>query len=361
MDSLKYSSYARKEIVELGLKLNMFPLDKAISEFERLRYAWGEKSFKLSLLDGLADMYIKKKDYNNALRTLVELKNLSEPAQQAAVEQRMIKLFENIYINNEADNMPALKSLALYTDYEWLAPKSKHFNTIVQKLSDRLVAVDLLDRAENLLTIQLKNVPMTAVDRAKTGTRLALVYLFNNKSEEALIMLDDTKTSDMPQTLALQRKIIRAKALTNLGREQEALALLKDDYSKNAILLKSEIYWNAGLWGPASDNLKFLIERPVAGKALSEEQINYILDWAAALKKSGKETVIVRLRNKFMPYFRNTKYYSVFNILTGQLEDDKIDINSINRIVNDVAAFSNFAKIYTDSLKSSDLTKDINE
>lgn len=361
MDSLKYSSYARKEIVELGLKLNMFPLDKAISEFERLRYAWGEKSFKLSLLDGLADMYIKKKDYNNALRTLVELKNLSEPAQQAAVEQRMIKLFENIYINNEADNMPALKSLALYTDYEWLAPKSKHFNTIVQKLSDRLVAVDLLDRAENLLTTQLKNVPMTAVDRAKTGTRLALVYLFNNKSEEALIMLDDTKTSDMPQTLALQRKIIRAKALTNLGREQEALALLKDDYSKNAILLKSEIYWNAGLWGPASDNLKFLIERPVPGQALSEEQINYILDWAAALKKSGKETVIVRLRNKFMPYFRNTKYYSVFNILTGQLEDDKIDINSINRIVNDVAAFSNFAKIYTDSLKSSDLTEDINE
>ena len=41
-----------------------------------------------------------------------------------------------------------------------------------------------------------------------------------------------------------------------------------------------------------------------------------------------------------MPYFKDTKYYSVFNILTGQLEDDKIDINSIDRMVNDVAAFS---------------------
>lgn len=61
MDSLKYTSLARKEIVELGLKLNLFPLDKAISEFERLRYAWGERSFKLELLDGLADMYIRKK------------------------------------------------------------------------------------------------------------------------------------------------------------------------------------------------------------------------------------------------------------------------------------------------------------
>lgn len=117
-------------------------------------------------------------------------------------------------------------------------------------------------------------------------------------------------------------------------------------------MLKSEIFWNAGLWGPASDNLKYLIEKPVPGQPLSEEQINYILDWATALKKSGKETVIVRLRNKFMPYFKDTKYYSVFNILTGQLEDDKIDINSIDRMVNDVAAFSNFAKIYSNSLKT---------
>lgn len=126
----------------------------------------------------------------------------------------------------------ALKSLALYHDYEWLAPKSPRYNTIVQKLSDRLVAVDLLDRAESLLTGQLRNVPMTPVDRAKIGTRLALIYLFNHKDGEALLMLDDTENGAIPQTLALQRKIIRAKALTNLNREEEALALLKDDYSK---------------------------------------------------------------------------------------------------------------------------------
>lgn len=361
MDSLKYTSLARKEIVELGLKLNLFPLDKAISEFERLRYAWGERSFKLELLDGLADMYIRKKDFANALRTLQELKNYAGYEDKPAVEDRMVRLFEDIYIRNEADNLSALKSLALYHDYEWLAPKSARYNTIVQKLSDRLVAVDLLDRAESLLTGQLRNVPMTPADRAKIGTRLALIYLFNHKDGEALLMLDDTENGAIPQTLALQRKIIRAKALTNLNREEEALALLKDDYSKNAILLKSEIFWNAGLWGPASDNLKYLIEKPVPGQPLSEEQINYILDWATALKKSGKETVIVRLRNKFMPYFKDTKYYSVFNILTGQLEDDKIDINSIDRMVNDVAAFSNFAKIYSNSLKLDDMDKDTEE
>lgn len=62
-----------------------------------------------------------------------------------------------------------------------------------------------------------------------------------------------------------------------------------------------------------------------------------------------------------MPYFKDTKYYSVFNILTGQLEDDKIDINSIDRMVNDVAAFSNFTKIYSNSLKLDGIDKDTEE
>lgn len=354
LDSLKYTSLARKEIVSLGLKLNLFPLDKAIAEYERLRYAWGEKNFKLSLLDGLADMYARKKDFSNALRTLKELRDYIAPEHKAEVEERMVQLFENIYINNEADHLSALKSLALYDDYEWLAAKSSKYNTIVQKLSDRLVAVDLLDRAENLLSNQLKNIPMTPIDRAKTGTRLALVYLFNDKDGEALRLLDDTEHRSIPETLFLQRKIIRAKALSNLGRQEEALNLLKHDYSKNAILLKSEIFWNAGLWGPASDNIKYLIEKPTPGKPLSEEQMSYILDWATALKKSGKETVIVRLRNKFMPYFKDTKYASVFNLLTGQLEEDKIDINSINKLINDVSAYSNFSKIYSDSLRQND-------
>lgn len=358
LESLKYTSFARKEIVDLSLKLNIMPLDKAIAEYEKLRYAWGEKYFKIDLLKGLADLYAQKKDFYNSLRTLNELKNLSDYADKAGVERQMVNLFENIYINNEADYLPALKSLALYQDFEWLAPKSPRYNTIIQKLSDRLVAVDLLDRAETLLQNQLKNNEMTALDRSKTGARLALIYLFNKKDEEALLMLDKTEMPQMPQTLFLHRKIIRAKALSNMGREDEALELLEDDFSKNAILLKSEIYWNAELWGPASDTIKYLIEKPVAGKPLSDEQMNYILDWATALKKSGKETVIVRLRNKFMPYFQNTKYYSVFNILTNSLRDDKIDINDINRVVNDISAFSNFAKIYTNSLKSGNLDKD---
>ena len=92
-------------------------------------------------------------------------------------------------------------------------------------------------------------------------------------------------------------------------------------------------------------------------RSLSEEQINYILDWATALKKAGRETVIVRLRNKFMPYFKDTKYYSAFSVLTDTLENDQINIRVIDKAINDIETFSDFAKIYNKSLLKSNLTE----
>lgn len=350
--SLKYAAISRKQIANLEIELNAVKPEKAINELERLRFVWSEKEFRKGLLNDLAGLYVRNNDYYNALRSLQKLHKLSTPEEQEIITGKMVSLFEDIYINNRADNLPALKSLALYQDFEWLAPKSKHYNMIIQKLSDRLVAVDLLDRAEQLLTDELKNNILSSEERASVGARLALIYLFKDLNSNALQILDQTENDDLPQTLYLHRKIIRAKALAALGKQEEALELIKYDYSRNALLLKSEIYWNGGIWGHAADNLKYLIEKPVEGKPLSEEQINLILDWATALKKSGKETVIVRLRNKFMPYFKNTKYHSVFNILTNRLEDDKIDIKQIDNVINDVAAYSNFAKIYNDSLRN---------
>lgn len=69
------------------------------------------------------------------------------------------------------------------------------------------------------------------------------------------------------------------------------------------------------------------------------------------MKKAGRETVIIRLRNKFLPYFQNTAYVSAFNMLTSNLEKDKIDIKSINRAINDISAYSNFSKIYNQALR----------
>ncbi len=356
-NDMKYAALARKKVVDLEIRLGVLSPDKAVKELEGLRFAWGEINFKRQLLSDLSNLYVKNKDYYRALRTLQELGHISPQEDQPQIERRMVKLFEDIYLNNQADNLSALKSLALYQDYSWLAPKSRSYNTIVQKLADRLVAVDLLDRAFELLDTQMKTEPLTEQEKATYGSRMALIQLFNGNNREALNLLDQTEVPNLPETLALQRRIIRAKALSGTGNERLALELLKGDYSKNALLLKSEIFWNGNMWSEAAEALKYLIEKPQPGKPLSEEQINYILDWATALKKAGHETVIVRLRNKFMPWFKDTKYYSAFSILTDTLENSQINIRVIDKAIKDVETFSNFAKIYNQSLMTSNLTE----
>lgn len=358
-DALKYSALSRFEETLLSRRLGFLALPKAINELERLRFAWGENSFKLQILRTLADFYARNGDYYNAMRSLNETLPLQDNEGKENTLRQMVSIFEDIYINNRADDMPILKSLALYNDFEWLAPRSPKYNEIIQKLADRLVSVDLMPRALQLLNSQLKYNQLTPLERSKVGTRLALINLFEDNPHDALQILDQTEISGLPETLSAHRKIIRAKILSDLGRVEEAIALLDNDYSKNALLLKSEFYWNGGHWNEASDTIKYLVEKPTPGQALNPEQISYILDWATALNKAGKKTVLVRLRNKFLPYFQNTKYYSTFSILTSNLENDKIDLKAIGQTINDITAFRNFTKIYNDSLKNNSLSETI--
>ena len=357
--SEKYSAYARYNILEIEKRTGSTKNKEAIAEYEKLRYAWQEKKFKEKVLDALATTYAEGKDYGRALSTLQTLKSIVAPEQEDLVTQRMVKIFENIYINNQDSSSASLKSLALYNDYSWLAPLSKYYNNIIPKLADRLVAADLLDQAYEILAEQYTKSNLTPQEKAVVGTRMALINLFNESPGEALNILDQTEHEDLTPTIVAHRRLIRAKALSALGEPEAALELLRDDYSKNGLMMKSEIYWDNGQWAEAADTIKYLIEKPQPGQKLSAEQTQLVLDWATALKKAGRETVIVRLKNTFEPFFKETPYSSAFKVLTDSFESNKIDLKEIDKAINNIAAFSSFAKIYTDSLKSATLSETI--
>ena len=137
----------------------------------------------------------------------------------------------------------------------------------------------------------------------------------------------------------------------------KALNLLENNTSRNAILLKSEIYWNAEKWDEASDMLHLLIEKPQPDTPIDDEQMRYILDWLTALKQAGKETVIVRIKNTFKPYFEKTPYAGIFNILTDNLENDTISLKDIHKTIRNIQVFSDFTKQFMRSVLSQPLTE----
>lgn len=355
--SAKYSALSRYNNAILSQKLNIMPLKETISELERLRFAWSEKNFKLNLLNQLANLYLKDFDYYNALRTLKEAINFADKGtDKSRLTQRMVRVFEEIFTSNQADaKLSPITALALYQDFNWLADISSKRHSIIQHLADRLVAVDLLARAYTLLNSLLAEDNLSDEEKARIGSRIAIINLFENNPNQAIEILKKTDAPNLSETTTNPRRVIQARAYTMLGQTDKALELLANDYGKTALLHKFEIFWNAKQWDKAADTVKYLIEEPQKGTPLSQEQINFILDWATTLKQSGKDTVLARLRHKFLPFFTDTKYHSIFNILTKQLPQDKVDIKEINTIVSDVKSFTNYAKIYGESIKNSPL------
>lgn len=358
-DSAMFSAYARLRYTVISEILKFVETKDAIAELEKLRFAWGEKEFKIKVLNQLAKFYLKNNDYYNTLRVLNDQGFLIDEKQRKATANRMIKIFEDVFVSNHADSvMSPVKALALFQDFKWLAPLSKKHYTIIQKLADRLVAVDLLPRAQELLLTLLYKPDLSEEDQAKVGARLAIIYLFEGKAGDAINAIEATAFSNIPEALKAQRNIIASRALSDLGRADEALALIKDDFSPQALIRKFEVYWNARDWDKASDTIKYLIEEPVPGKPLSTEQINYILDWATTLKQAGKETVLIRLKNKFAPYFKGTAHQSAFNVLTNHLEEDKIDVKAIKSVISDIKNFNDFARFYTEKLEHDPVIKE---
>ena len=352
IDSAMFSAYARLRYTVLSENLKYMETKEAIAELEKLRFAWGEKEFKINVLNHLAKLYLKNNDYYNTLNVLNDQGFLVDDEQRKGVAERMVKIFEDVFVSNHADSIISpVKALALFQDFKWLAPLSKIHYKIVQKLADRLVAVDLLPRAQSLLLSLLYKQDLSQEDQAKVGARLAIIYLFEGKASDALLAIEATDFSNISDTLKSQRNIIASRALSDMGRVDEALALIKDDFSAQAIVRKFEVYWNAKDWDSASDTIKYLIEEPVPGKPLSNEQMNYILDWATTLKQAGKETVLVRLRNKFAQYFEGTAHQSAFNVLTKHLDEDKIDVGAIKTVISDIKNFNDFASFYIGKLE----------
>ena len=67
----------------------------------------------------------------------------------------------------------------------------------------------------------------------------------------------------------------------------------------------------------------------------------------------------MRLRNAFKPYFDGSIYESAFNVLTETFDENKIDIREIDQAINNISAFSGFAKIYTETLKQGPMSENI--
>ncbi|MEI7607546.1 MAG: tetratricopeptide repeat protein, partial [Rhodospirillaceae bacterium] len=255
----------------------------ASDRLSRLRFAWRGDELELDIVQRHGEMQWAAGDFADGLNTLREAASyFPDSPRSTAITQSMTKLFGDLFQNGAA-RLPPLKAIELYDQFRELTPIGVAGDEVIRQLAERLVEVDLLGRAAELLQHQV-DYRLSGLEKAKVATRLATIRLLDAKPDKALKALDSSETDLAPPEMVEQRRLLRARALAELKRSNEALRLLEGDNSRPADMLRVDIAWRDQRWDDAAAALEKVIgEPPEPGTALDKTQSTLVLNRAIAL------------------------------------------------------------------------------
>lgn len=346
-----------RALIEHGLRAGEVSPQDAIEGLESLRYTWRGDQVEFDLLRELGRLYLEEGEYVSGLGALREAVTFfPENLFADQVAEEMTDSFGKIFTDGESDRMTPIQALSLYDQFRELTPVGARGDEIIQRLADRLVQVDLLDRASILLERQVK-FRLQGEDKARVGARLALIRLLDRRPEEALDALDESVAPGIGADLALQRKRLRARAEFELGDADGALRLLSGDQSRDADLLRADIYWRTQRWSSASEVFQRLVGRSGQdGRRIDERAATLILNWAVSLSLSNNLDQLSRVRQVYTQQMDNTPFREAFRLITNKTEGELDDFRTLADRFGEIGRFQAFLSSYRDRLKDKPLS-----
>ena len=189
----------------------------------------------------------------------------------------------------------------MFYEFRELTPIGRRGDEMIRRLADRLVAVDLLDQAAELLQYQVDK-RLEGAARAQVAARLAMVYLTNRKPDRAISALRTTRIADLSGELRQQRLLLEARAQSDIGRHDLALDIISNITGREAIRLRSDIYWASRRWREAAEQIElYYADRWRDFKPLNavekSDVIRAVVGYALAEDAIG----LARFREKYAP------------------------------------------------------------
>ena len=149
--------------------------------------------------------------------------------------------FDTLFLAGKGDALPAIDALSLFYDFRELTPIGRRGDEMIRRLADRLVSVDLLDQAAELLAAPGR--PPPAGRGARAGRDAARRHLPDEPQAGACAWpsLRATRMADLANDLRNQRLLLEARALSDIGRHDLALEVIANIEGREAIRLRSDI------------------------------------------------------------------------------------------------------------------------
>jgi hypothetical protein len=350
-------SRAKYTLILHGLDTGSYTPKDAIKILERLRFAWRGDTFELEMLAKLADLYANQKDWRGAMRTRAQImKRFAGNPLSQKVDTAMRDDFKKLFLDGEADALPPLAALALFDEFRALTPDGDEGDSMIRKLADRLVAVDLLDRAGELLLHQVKE-RLEGVERARVGAQLALVHLLDSDGGSAIQALELSSEANIPEPLNAQRRLLKARALLMKKELDEALITLTGDNSSEADSIRTEVYWQKSDYPQVIAVLKRLVPETPPAPPIPDQTFRHVLALSLALSLDQRYNDVEILQKSWDAVLQKTSYYEAFTLVARPPEDAQVsNFDDIAKRFADIRQLSDFLENYKIKLKSSKLS-----
>jgi tetratricopeptide (TPR) repeat protein len=318
---------------------------EALSELETLSVTWRGGGIEVKTLAMLARIYSDVGRYSEsfaAARAATRLQPNAEASRGA--QDAASALFAQIFLSPKGDDLPPVDALGMFYEYRELTPIGRRGDEMIRRLADRLVAVDLLDQASELLQYQIDK-RLEGAARAQVAARLAMVYLTNRKPDRAIAALRTTRITDLSGELRQQRLLLEARAQSDVGRHDLGLDIIANIGGREAIRLRSDIYWASRRWREASEQIElYYADRWRDFKPLNpvekSDVIRAVVGYALAEDTIG----LARFREKYAPLMSGEADRAAFETASRPATANSAEFAQIAKMAASVDTLDGFLR-----------------
>ncbi len=343
-----YHAKASLALANLELAEGNIKIKEAIDRIDSLRFAWRGDGLEVQIMHNLGLLKVQNGQYLDGLGDMKTAMALADTLldDTDVIRADMSRVISDIFIGGQAQNISPLEAISIHTAYGNLLPTGAEGAAATLNFADFLIRVDLLEKAAELINSQLMAGTIPPEKVPALGAKLSAIYLLDSRPAEAISALQRSTRSDTDPKLEQERQMMRARALSQLNRTDEAIGALATYDTDDVKRLRADVLWRARRWVPAAQTIESMLP-PSPPNPLPPETAEMVVNAAVAYKLGGDSAGLESLRRRFGVSINATPQANAFGVITRDGGQSALgDRETILKIAGEVDMFKGFLKSY---------------
>ncbi len=286
-------------LTRLQREAGLISVEEADERMDALSLRWRGGDLEIDIVRDLAQTAFAANDFRRGFSLLRGLQaRYPDSLVVRDVAQEMTREFEAIF-EDGGSRFDPIEALGLWFEFRELTPVGATGDRMIRRLANRLVEIDLLPQAAELLTHQVDN-RLRGAARSMVAADLAAIQLLDRDPEAALQTLSRTRFSNLPDSITRERRLLQARALAELGRYAAAQDLLEADRDPTSLQLQADMAWEQRDWARAGGFIVAVLGEAHASPTPYNPRVeDQVLKAAIAMTLAGDDAGLDQLRTLY--------------------------------------------------------------